>query len=295
MSHLVLWLAGLAVTQTTDHANNPVYRGLVDAGIAVEGATARLPEPVLPDGLDADAARAKLRAVAGDDRAARELARNSVTAPFLLKPRDVKAGGSILRLADLYFIVHADLDEVDPGQVARQADGRSAEAGNMRFASKTLGNDDLRGRRVEPLAALAGRHEWYTHATGRLLDRIAVEATDRVVATRSADSLVVAGRTDRAFDRDATSPNRWSTLARQGTAEAPGPARDYEGSAGYCKITRLASEPGALFVEVHFGFVEPHDWFQGAPILRSKLGVIAQDQVRRLRREIETRRGPKKG
>jgi hypothetical protein len=41
---------------------------------------------------------------------------------------------------------------------------------------------------------------------------------------------------------------------------------------------------------MHGGFVEPREWFQGNPVLRSKLGLIAQDQIRRLRREIQQKR-----
>ena len=37
-------------------------------------------------------------------------------------------------------------------------------------------------------------------------------------------------------------------------------------------------------------FVEPNEWFQGAPILRSKFSVIAQDQIRSLRRELARQR-----
>jgi hypothetical protein len=69
----------------------------------------------------------------------------------------------------------------------------------------------------------------------------------------------------------------------------------YVGSMSYAKITRLAGQADALFVETHLIFVEPRGWFDGNPILRSKFGVIAQDQIRRLRREIQKKRTePKK-
>ena len=38
-------------------------------------------------------------------------------------------------------------------------------------------------------------------------------------------------------------------------------------------------------------FVEPDGWFQGAPILRSKFSVVAQDQIRSLRRGLRKRKG----
>ena len=41
---------------------------------------------------------------------------------------------------------------------------------------------------------------------------------------------------------------------------------------------------------MHMAFVEPDGWFQGAPILRSKFSVIAQDQIRSLRRELAKKR-----
>jgi hypothetical protein len=273
------------------HDANPVYRELLSVGLAVGGSTVRLPEPTLADGKDAPSAMAAIRGVAGDDRAARELLRDSVTAPFILKLRDIKAEDAIIRVADLWFVVHARLEDVDPEQAARQADQQPVEAGNMRFESKLLTEQDLRDRKVQPLPPAEGRKEWFTHVTGRLLDRIAVEATDRVVATRTPDSLLVAARTDPAFDPDGPLPNRWMTLARKGSDEVKGPPRRYAGGGSYVKITRLAAEPGALFVEAHFAFVEPLDWFQGNPILRSKMSVIAQDQIRRLRRELEKARG----
>jgi hypothetical protein len=43
-------------------------------------------------------------------------------------------------------------------------------------------------------------------------------------------------------------------------------------------------------VEMHMAFVEPDGWFQGNPILRSKFGAVAQDQIRSLRRELAKKR-----
>ncbi len=268
------------------HADNPVFKQVVSEGLTLEGTTVLLPEPSLADGLDAERSMAVLRKIAGDDRAAKELLRDSVTAPFILKTRDVTAGGSTVRVADLWFVVHARIEDIDPDRVLRQADGKPVEAGNMRFENKFLSDRDLSDRKIEPLPPLDGRTEWYTHLTGRLLDRIKVESTDRAVVTRSAESLVVASRTDQTFDEDGAYPNRWTTLARKGVEETFGPPRKYAGGQSYAKITRLAAEPGALLVESHFAFVEPLDWFQGNPILRSKFGVIAQEQIRQLRREI---------
>ena len=71
-----------------------------------------------------------------------------------------------------------------------------------------------------------------------------------------------------------------------------GPLKPYSGGISYTKISRLALQPGALLVEIHSDFIEPNDWFQGAPILRSKFSVMAQDQIRSLRRELARHREP---
>src|SRR5260370_3767249 len=128
---------------------------------------------------------------------------------------------------------------------------------------------------------------WYLHLAGRLPDRIEVEGTDRIVETKSADSWVIASRTEPSFDDDPEFPNRWHPIVRKGANEERGAAERYPGGGSYAKISRLTSVPGALLVEAHFAFFEPRAWFDGAPILRSKFGVVAQDRIRALRRELK--------
>ena len=292
MAATVFVLAIALLGQTTS-VPNPISQDLLDHGIRAGETTVLLPAPTLIDGRDAEAGRAVLRAVAGDDRNVENFVRDSVSAPFVLRTRDIKADAAIVRAADLYFVVRGNLDEVDIKQVLGKVDESTVEAANMRVTNKLLKDQDLTGRRVDRLGANPHREEWFSHTAARLLDRIAVESTDHVVATRTADSLTVAAVTSRAFDDDTAFSNRWTTITRAGATETTGPARVYPGGGSYAKITRLQAEPGALFVEVHFAFVEPMAWFDGNPILRSKFSVICQDQVRQLRREIQKRRAGK--
>ena len=272
---------------------NPVAETLIRDGIRSGEVAVTLPRPSLADGSDAATCRDLLRKVVGDERSVENFLRDSVTAPFILRTADVKAKDGILRAGDLWFAVRGDLDEVDLRQVLGKAEAATVEAGNMRFTTKQL-PDAAAGRYpAERLAPQPGRDEWFTHASGRLLDRIGLEVTEHGVATRTAESLTIAATTSRAFDADPDFPNRWSTIARTAGKEASGPPRPYLGGGSYAKITRLASDPGVLLVEAHFAFFEPQDWFDGNPILRSKLSLICQDQVRHLRREIQNRR-PKK-
>ena len=264
------------------HAGNPVYVDAIRSGFHADGATIRFPGPILKDGLDANQQHAALLKLSGSERALADLLRDSVTAPFLLKVRDQKMTDATVRIVDLWYVVRGDLASLDPVEMASQASGKAVEAGSMRFASRLLTDDELkpRGRSSHRGRDLA---RWFVHLEGRLLDRIAVEATNEVVATRTEESMVIAGRTDPVFDSDTTLANRWRTLGQDGQA---GSWHPFRGGLTYTKISRLKQPPGALLVEFHAAFSEPEAWFQGNPILRSKFAPVAQDQIRRLRREL---------
>ena len=51
-------------------------------------------------------------------------------------------------------------------------------------------------------------------------------------------------------------------------------------------MTELIEPQGALFVEYHLVFDEPKAWFGGANLLRSKLPLMVQDNIRKFRREL---------
>jgi hypothetical protein len=276
------------------HARNTVYASVLEEGLTANGATVRLPGPQLGDGQSAEAQHTALREVAGSDQRLEELVHRSVTAPYIIKVRDVKTGEATTRVVDLWFVVYADIDEVDPAKEAAKADEKEVEAGNMIIRTRLLKSEEIRASGIAPPPGPersgAGPMTWYAHIHGRLLDRIDFDVTNRVMATRTKDSIVVAARTDPALDKPGPYANGWKPVGAgrdQGTA---GGLRPYQGGISYTKISRLAFRPGALLVEMHGAFVEPREWFQGAPILRSKFSVVAQDQIRRLRRELERRR-----
>jgi hypothetical protein len=281
-------LALLSLALTADapepvHASNLVYREIVGEGVHLGDTVVRLPAPRLADGQTPEAQRKVLAELAGGERAVEDLIRDSVNAPFILKVRDEKTkDGDTIRMADLVFVVHATLDEIDPAEGALESAKSPTEAANMRVETTLLSATDLAPLKIP--APEAGR-EWYARMSSRLLDRIKVEATNHLVVSRSADSLVVASRTDPRFGEATTRPNAWSPLSRDGTPGAP--AKPYQGGVSYTKISRLAGMPGLLVVESHFAFVEPRAWFDGAPVLRSKFAPVAQDQIRRLRRLVK--------
>lgn len=281
----ILLLAALAQTPADPpaHDRNPVLRAAIDRGLEVGGIAVKLPEPTFRDGMSAEEQKAALAAVAGSARGADEMLQPSLSAPHKLRLRDQKAEGAVVRSGDLVFTLRGvDLDAVKPAEAIRRTRGEPVDAGNMRFQVHVLTADEAAKTPAPP----SSDHEWLSHAEGRLLDRIAVESTDRIVVTRTEDSLILASRTDPAFGPEGPFPNRWSTIALKAGGDVLGPPQPFVGGIGYMKLTRLKGQEKAVLVETHFAFAEPTAWFDGAPILRSKLGLIAQDQVRRLRREL---------
>jgi hypothetical protein len=273
------------------HAQNSVFKLVLDEGLESGGQKVTLARPRLVDGQDAQSQRTALREVAGSDRALDDLLRDSVTAPYIIKVRDVKSSGATIRQADVWFVVYSELKQVDFGHEASRTDQKEVEVANMWFQTRLLSENDLRARGIKAAPVASGQNQWYSHAHAKLLDRIDFEVTNLIVASQSSDSIVVASRTDPAFAKATSVANSWKSIPRDGNAKAEVTPNPYEGGMSYAKISRLAIKPGAVSVEIHMAFVEPDGWFQGAPILRSKFSVAAQDQIRSLRRELAKKRG----
>jgi hypothetical protein len=280
-----LALVILVVAQAPEPLDNPLYRTIIDKGFVVGGTTVKLTPPCLREGMTEAERRAALKEVV--DLPIDEFLRDSVNAPFKLKVRDVAYPNGMVRVVDLYFAIHANLDEVNLDDLAGKKDqGGKTEAGNMSFSVRTLDDAELKGR---PKAA-EGSLDRFIFSQGTLLDRINVTTVNHIVASKAGQVLVVASLTDPSFQEgDLTS--RWVPIPGSGDSKKdPGPPRLYEGSAGYSRIAPLSEKPSVLLVESHIAFAEPKAWFNGASILRSKFGLIAQDSIRKLRREVAARR-----
>lgn len=276
-------LLSFVASDLPNHDRNGIFKSAVSDGIASGDSRLKLPEPTFRDGQSADEQKAAIVKLAGSTRGADEMMQASLSAPHKFRTTDLKGDRATIRSGDLYFILRGfDVDEIQPTEAFRKFRGESVDAANMRFKVQLLTSDDLKGG----ASPVPSDSEWLTHSTGRLLDRISVESTDRIAASRSTDSLIFATRTDPAFSREGKYPNRWSTITLKSTGDVFGPSESYVGGIGYVKLTKLQGQKNAVIVEAHFAFVEPKEWFGGEPILRSKFGLISQDQVRRMRREF---------
>ena len=270
-----------------DHTRNLVFAQVLTKGVEAGGQTVKLPPPRFVDGLTAEEERAALRDVAESDRAVDEMLRDSVTAPYIIKVRDQKASGATIRMADLWFVVYAPLEQVDPIRELARSDQKKVDVANMSFETRMLKNDEIQSAGIKPADYGAGKPEWLAYVHARLLDRIEFDVTNHGAFSQSANSIVVASLTDPAFDKVESKANCWRSVTATTTGA---PKQQYSGGISYAKISRCALKPGALVVEMHVAFVEPDGWFAGAPILRSKFGVVAQDQIRTLRRELAKKR-----
>jgi hypothetical protein len=270
-----------------DHTRNLVFAQVLTKGVEAGGQTVKLPPPRFVDGLTAGEERAALRDVAESDRAVDEMLRDSVTAPYIIKVRDQKAPGATIRMADLWFVVYAPLEQVDPIRELARADQKKVDVANMSFETRMLKNDEIQSAGIKPADYAASKPEWLAYVHARLLDRIEFDVTNHGAVSQSPSSIVVASLTDPAFDKAESKANCWRSVTATTTGAQKQP---YSGGISYAKISRCALKPGALLVEMHVAFVEPDGWFAGAPILRSKFGVIAQDQIRALRRELAKKR-----
>ena len=98
---------------------------------------------------------------------------------------------------------------------------------------------------------------------------------------------MVASLLDPRFLDDLTYPNQWQTthVEKNGDVVFGAPKR-YTGAASYLKLTALAEPVGAIFGEFHVAYTEPAGWFEGTNFMRSKIPILAREEIKGFRREL---------
>ncbi|HQU41296.1 MAG TPA: hypothetical protein PK867_00730, partial [Pirellulales bacterium] len=120
-----------------------------------------------------------------------------------------------------------------------------------------------------------------------VLDKAQVSGIAHGVVTRGPNHILAASLLDPRFADDEDFPNRWRPIHRDASGKTNlGKPHSYAGLGGYCQAVELDEPRGALFIECHLVIDEPHGWFNGANLLRSKLPIVMQDNVRTLRRKL---------
>jgi hypothetical protein len=190
-------------------------------------------------------------------------------------PSDPKAPA---RGVDFWFVAHGDLKALDDEKFL----DRLVNAGKGQGEGKGLKKEDLKKRKI---TLTDEKRESYGHIAFDFLEKVHLKATGRVVWTRTDESVVVAGEIDPRFRGDAEYPDQWQSIIKEGGTTKLGPATPWSEAGFYLKITRLHEPAGALFIEQHVVFAEPTGWFDGANLLRSKLPIAVQSNVRSMRKE----------
>ena len=265
------------------HASgNPIYRSLLDPGLSVgANARAKFPTPTMPDGLDAAKQKAIITGLIKDEYSFAEFTRKSVVAPQLLKLRDITPSDpkAPARGVDVWFVAYGNLKALDDEKFL----DRLVNAGKGEGKGKALTKDELAKRGI---TLTNEKRENYGSIEFDFLEKVHLKATGRVYWTKNDDeSVLVAGEIDPRFENDKEYPNQWQSIIKEGGMSKLGPVHTWSNAAFYLKITKLDEPAGALFLEQHVVFAEPTGWFNGANLLRSKLPIAVQSNVRSMRKE----------
>jgi hypothetical protein len=270
---------------------NSVLKQIIEQGVPVgNDGEVKLSSPTVPDGLDGKAQQEILARIAAPSRRVADLTRKSVVSPFVLKLGDVPTSDARrpFRTIDLWFIAYGRLELFGQQDFLQRLveTAESSKKGRLPFIKGILNREEMKQLDLlvedEP-----DRLQRFFYSTFGLFDRVLVSATRRVVVTRQPESVIVAAIIDPRFTKSATHPNHWRAVDRDERGEPKlGPPQAYESAGLYAKITRLKEPPGALFIEYHHAFCEPEAWFKGTALLRSKLPMVVQDAVRKLRRRL---------
>ncbi len=281
-------LAGaVALAADTHSTQNPVFGQLVEKGISPDGTKFfPLPAPMMPDGLDAATQRKVLEDLGGRRYPYEQLTRNSVVAPHILRMRNVQGADpqTPLQAVDIFFVAYGEMNALTNKNFLEDVfrENEAEEAGE----GVELTPEELAERSIQ-IQSADEEYEGYGRTVFQLLNRVELSVVGRSYWSRNEDSLVVAAMVDPRFSGDQTYPNVWRPLTRSPAGQLQkGEPRPYRGAGLYMKVTRLEAPAGALFVEAHVLFAEPHGWFDGKNLLGAKIPAATNQKVREMRQEM---------
>ncbi|MBX3413393.1 MAG: hypothetical protein KF708_11955 [Pirellulales bacterium] len=283
----LLVLAGLLLAA---EARADLLEELVQQGVKLPSGTAvMLPTPIMSAGMTPAEQQETLQRAA-DKYPLDRFTRNAVVSPFVLEINslDDETGERRGQRIDFCFVAYGKLaafeDEGLFDQLAGAAESESAHQETLK--ARALTPEELKQRGLT-LAGTPALDPNFIAIDVSILDRVQLGGVAYTERAKQAGSVVAALRLDERFAEDKEFPNRWQPLLRDAAGRlSPGDPLPYTGLGGYIKVTELAEPRGALFIECHVAFDEPHGWFEGKNLLRSKMPLVVQDNVRSLRRKL---------
>jgi hypothetical protein len=275
------------------HTKNDVFSYVLAQGLDVGGKKVVLPKPRFFDGQEVAEQKRILVELAGSEEQLEAMMDNSLRAPNIFNKDDAEAkdDAPLVRTVELWFIVYADLKQFDAASQIARLDGRTAESGQIKYECHVLKDPDIRAAGITLWPDTAGQKTWFTQILADLPNQVKLEVIERGVATQTPQSVVIATRTDPAFAKGKRPSNFWRKSGDSDGAQRAETKRPYQGGISYAKVSRLASKPGALIVEMHGAWVEPFEWFEGGGALSLKLKRAADEGIKKLREELAEGRG----
>ena len=290
---ILLGLAGLSLLGLSGvslRADDPVFKELLEVGVEVSpGQRVKLPPPTLTGSATAEQQQQALRDAAANHSLA-EFTRKSAVTPFTLKMESLtdSEGRRYAQTVDVWFIAYGQLETLRDRQLLEELASAASQQADSAIAprSELLAPALLQQAGLE-LKESAQEREVFATFAAPLLDRVLVSGVVHSWQHFGSAEITASGILDARFDRQAGLSNCWQSIEdRAGEEPTLGAAAPYSGFGGYLRATALQEPAGALLIEAHVVFHEPEGWFRGANLLRSKLPIALQDQIRTFRRKL---------
>ncbi len=282
-----LLIAVLIGAAPTHQEQNPVYAQLLEQGVTAGfDSTYAIPEPTMPDGLDAAAQQKIIDELAGSSYTPDQLLRDSIVSRHVLN-LELEDEGAPARRLDTWFVAYSDLDAISNKEFLETLLDSGSGEDEVGEDGHELTVPDLNARNIAIDPANADQ-ESFANGSYRLIKKVDLQGTLHSFWSRTPESIIIAGLLDPRFSDDKEFPNVWRAMNRAATGKLElGEANPYQGAGFYLKITRMVEPEGALFVEGHMILSEPEGWFNGENLLGSKLPAVVQNRVRETRRQFK--------
>ncbi len=240
--------------------------------------------------MTAEQQTAAIKSIAGD-KPLDDLLKASVNGPFVMKISpigDLPDQGHIQQI-DLWFVAEGTLAKVEDKKLLDElaSPKKQKKEQDIPEEARALTEAELASRQLtageQPDKSTLG----YGLLKANILSKVYLQAITKTQASKSPESIISALIVDPKLALDAQFPGQWSPLVEdQNGNESIGKPSPYSAAGAYAKATPIKGVSNRLFIEIHIVFAEPHAWFEGRNMLRSKLPPLLQDTVRTFRRKL---------
>lgn len=290
---LCVGLAALGLLNSSPQqawADDPVLKELLELGVEVTpGQRVKLTPPTLHGSATREQQQQALLKAAGN-HSLQEFTRKSAVTPFTLKMESLTdaEGKRYAQTVDVWFVAYGRLETLRDRQLLEElASAASQEAASAVAPRSELLTPELLEEAGVKLQESDQEREVFATFAAPLLDRVLVSGVVHSWESFGPEEITASGILESRFESKPELRNRWQAIEdRAGEEPKLGPAEPYSGFGGYLRATALRDPAGAILIEAHVVFHEPEGWFRGANLLRSKLPLALQDQIRSFRRKL---------